>query len=88
MKYPIISYRDKKVGFSPPQCEQSETAAIRGFAYAINSRDGMMNFAPNDYELYKIGSFDTDTGLIVPESIPVLLVSGSSVFGGAYAAEK
>lgn len=80
MKYPIISYKDNKVGFMPPQCEQSEVAAIRGFSYALNSKDGIMNFAPSDFDLYKVGFFDTETGLIEAFT-PVMLCSGSSVYG-------
>lgn len=80
MKYPIFSYRDVKVGFLPPQCEQSEQAAVRGFAYAINSKDGIMNFSPKDFDLFKVGEFDTDNGQVT-SCIPELVVSGTSVYG-------
>lgn len=81
MKYPIVSYRDQKVGFMPPQCEQSVTSAIRGFAYAINSREGIMNYSPNDFDLFRVGDFDTETGKITALDAPEHLMSGSSVFG-------
>lgn len=80
MKYPIYTYRDLKVGFMPVQCDQSDQSAIRGFSYAINGQTGMMNFAPKDFDLYKVGEFDTETGVIEP-CVPTLLVSGASVFG-------
>lgn len=78
MKYPMYCYRDTKVGFMPPQCDQSEQAAIRGFSYAINGNDGMMNYSPRDFDLYKVGEFDTETGTI-NGCMPVLIVSGESV---------
>ena len=80
MKYPMYSYRDVKVGFGSPICDMSDQSAVRGFAYAINNKDGMMNFSPKDFDLYKVGMFDTEKGVIVPEKVPVLVVSGMSVF--------
>lgn len=80
MKYPIYSYRDSKVGFMPPQCDQSDASAIRGFAYAINGNNGMMNYAPKDFDLFKVGEFDTDTGSIIA-CVPVQIASGASVYG-------
>lgn len=80
MKYPIYSYRDTKAGFGNPVCDMSDQTAIRGFSFAINNRDGLMNYAPKDFDLYKIGTFDTEKGVITPEQIPILVVSGSSVY--------
>lgn len=80
MKYPLFSYRDSKVGFGMPVVDQNDSAAIRGFSYAVNGRDGIMNFSPGDFDLYKIGVFDTEKGVIEGQT-PELVVSGSSVFG-------
>ena len=82
MKYPMFCYRDNKVGFMMPQCDQSDQSAIRGFAFAVNNHDGMMNFAPQDFDLYKIGEFDTDTGKVNP-CTPVLIISGVSALASA-----
>lgn len=80
MKYPVYSYRDNKVGFGSPVIDQNDNCAIRGFSYAINNHDGLMAFSPADFDLYKIGDFDTHSGMLIP-CTPVLIVSGSSVFG-------
>ena len=80
MKYNIYSIRDKKVGFGFPHVDQSDTSAIRGFAYAVN-QEGLMNYSPDDFELYRIGVFDTDKGTVVSVDIPELIVSASSVIG-------
>lgn len=81
MKYPMYSVRDVKAGFMPPTCDQSDQSAIRGFSYSINGNTGLMNFAPKDFDLYKVGEFDTDKGCIIPISPVVLVCSGGSVFG-------
>lgn len=80
MKYPVFSYRDKLVGFGSPVVDQNDVSAVRGFSYAINNSDGIMNFQPDNFELYKIGVFDTDKGTIYALDIPELIVSGSAVF--------
>lgn len=80
MVYPVYSYRDNKVGFMPVQCDQNDATAIRGFAYAINGNSGVMNFSPKDFDLYKVGEFDTETG-VFKSCVPVLIVSGESVIG-------
>lgn len=82
MKYPIYAVRDIHVGFNQPMTDLNDNCAIRNFTYAINNpQNGVMNFSPKDYDLYKIGEFDTDTGLIDHEPVPVLIVTGQSVFG-------
>lgn len=81
MKYPVFSYRDTKVGFMPAQCDQTEQAAIRGFAYAVNGNDGIMNFSPKDFDLYKVAEFDTETGVMTGFDVPVLVASGESMIG-------
>lgn len=81
MKYPIFSYRDNKVGFLSPFVDQNEESAIRGFSFALNSNDGVMGFAPADFDLYCLGYFDSEKGTI-DSNLPNLVVSGSSVVGG------
>lgn len=82
MKYPIYAVRDIHVGFNAPMTDINDQVAIRNFTYAINNpNNSVMNFVPKDYDLYKIGEFDSDTGLIASESVPILIVTGSSVFG-------
>lgn len=80
MIYPIFSYRDNKVGFGAPIIDQNEAAGVRGFSYAVNAHEGIMNFSPADFDLYKIGTFDSEKGVI--EAItPELVCSGTSVYG-------
>lgn len=81
MKYPIYSYRDAKAWFGQPMIDNNDESAIRGFAYAINNATGIMSFSPSDFDLYKIGIFDSEKGTVEPVQPIQLVVSGSSVFG-------
>lgn len=78
MNYSMYSVRDLKTTFGNPFLEKNDAAAIRGFTYAINSGNELMHFRPGDYDLYKIGEFDPETG-IIEDGFPKLVVSGSSV---------
>lgn len=79
MTYDIYSYRDKVTGFGMLMLDQNEASAIRGFTYAVNGKYDLMAFKPSDFDLYRVGKFDADTGVIVPELIPVMIVNGESV---------
>ncbi len=81
MKYPVFSIRDNKVGFQPQLLvEQNDASAVRGFSYAVNN-EGLMNYSPSDFELFKLGFIDTESGIFDPINPPVCVVTGSSVFG-------
>lgn len=79
MIYPVYSIKDHKVGYMPPTVDQNDGSAIRNFSYAVNS-GGIMNYSPNDFDLFKIGDFDDEKGKMIG-IVPELVVSGSSVFG-------
>lgn len=81
MKYPMYSIRDNKVCFGAPFIEQNDASAVRGFSQAINSGNGTMNYCPADFDLFKVAEFDADSGIVEAVPVPVLIVSGNSVFG-------
>lgn len=74
----IYSVRDVNVGFNQPFCDVNDDAAIRGFAYAVNNSD-IMAFTPKDFDLYRIGEFQNDTGMI-ESCLPELVIHGTEVF--------
>lgn len=80
MIYPIYCYRDKKAGFNAPYTDINDNVAQRNFAYAVNNND-TMGFAASDFDLYRIGNFDTDSGMITPETVPVFIADGFSCMG-------
>lgn len=80
MIYPVYCVRDNKVGFQPQLLlEHSNESAKRGFAYAINN-EGLMNYSPKDFDLYKVGTFDTEKGKI-ESCVPEIITQGFAVIG-------
>lgn len=79
MKYDIYSYRDKVTGFGLLMLDVNEQSAVRGFTFAVNGKYDLMTFKPSDFDLYRVGTFDNNTGVISAESIPVMICNGESV---------
>lgn len=74
MIYPVFCMRDLKVGFLSPTVDQNDQTAIRNFSYAVNGNNSMMNYSPGDFQLYKVGTFDSQKGTILP-LVPIELVA-------------
>lgn len=79
MKYGIYVIKDSKVAFDVPFCDTNDQSAVRGFTFAINRPDQMMNANPNDYFLFKVGEFDNENGKIKAIT-PDLICSGIDVY--------
>lgn len=77
MIYPVYSIRDNKAGtFDPPVIAANDYVIQRNLAEQIISGNyRIINFAPSDFDLYRIGDFDLDKGVLIPK-IPVELVAG------------
>lgn len=73
MKYNIYSVRDVYNGFSVPVCDHNDKSAIRNFRVSLNSVSDVVR---RDYDLFRIGVYDVDTGVISPEEHPVLVFRG------------
>lgn len=81
MKYPVYTIRDVKVGFDTQFMVQiNDDAAIRAFNMAINNPGTMLAFVPSDFELYKIGEFETDNGYFEPCPVPQFMIGGVDVY--------
>lgn len=66
--------------FGNPIFFQSDAAANRIFMTEIRgSSDSLLSKSPKDFDLYRVGSFDTDTGVFKPEASPVLITAGRNV---------
>lgn len=81
MTYGVYAFRDNKTSFGQIWTDRSDEAAKRGFAMMINNPDGIMGFAPADFDLFKIGEFDTETGQLDPVWPIEFLVTGTAVIG-------
>lgn len=80
MKIGIYCVRDNVNGFVQPTFDVYEANQVRQFTYAVN-QPGMMNFKPEDFSLYVVGSYDSDTG-IVESCEPRLIVHAVDVYRG------
>lgn len=60
----IYAIRDLKTGFLAPTLDQNDAIAKRSFMFALN-RPGTLEYSnAQDYDLFKIGEYDNDTGII------------------------
>lgn len=70
MKLIAVSIRDAKtMAWGPPMMMRTPGEALRSFADEVNSGRGesMIALHPEDFEMFQIGAFDTDTGEMLPE---------------------
>lgn len=72
MKVGMYSIKDSLVGFGYPFVQVSDPVAVRSFAAVASDERGDICKKPGDYDLYRVGSFDTDSGAIIP-SEPVFV---------------
>lgn len=80
MIYNVYSIRDEKVAFQNVFHDVNDESALRGFSYAVNN-GGLINYAPADFSLYRVGTFDSESGAIAPVSPLVLIAHGSDCVG-------
>lgn len=78
MVYNVYSIRDTFTGFGQIFLEQSDPVAVRGFRFALSKKDSAMFTDPKDFDLMRIGSFDTDTGMLTSIN-PVTVCSAFSL---------
>lgn len=64
MKYNLYTIKDAASRFMFPMAIESDPLAIRTFVNALRS-DEMKN-DKKDYDLYQIGTYDSDRGVVVP----------------------
>ena len=79
MTYGVYSFRDNKVGFGQIWYDANDEVAKRGFAMMMTNSDGIMGFAPGDFDLFKIGEFDSETGQLDSVWPIQFIVSGRAV---------
>lgn len=76
MKLKMFSIRDCKAElYNPPSYFHNEGQATRQFSDAINNPETPYGQHPEDYTLFRIGTYDDETAEITPES-PIALGVG------------
>jgi len=80
MKLNVYSVFDVKAAvYANPFYMPNDLVAIRGFTGAVNSPDSMLYKHPEDYMLYRLGSFNDSIGLLEAENPPVCICTAASV---------
>lgn len=85
MLYNVYSIRDVKTGFMTPTIEVNDDTAIRNFSHAVVNSDNILFSFAKDFALYRIGSFDSDSGVLSSENLPKLVYEAAEAirnFGG------
>jgi hypothetical protein len=77
----VFAVRDSAVGgFMNPFVAPAVGLAARSFADEVNRPDTPLNAHPEDYELFELGEFDSDSGRINAHPSPVSISRGKEVF--------
>lgn len=80
MIYGVYAIYDSAANvFTAPTIDISDASAVRSFQQAIANSGSVMNFKPDDFSLFQVGTFDVETGELAPFTPPSRLVVGSDV---------
>ena len=79
MKFGVYAIRDSKSGFMTPTFEPNDAVAMRNFTHAVLNSSSVLTSHAEDFTLFKIADFDSDTGHITPFELVVELMNGASV---------
>lgn len=79
MIYGVYAIKDAKTSFMPCNVDYNDASAIRNFEHAVMAPDSLMRSHPADYTLYRLGSYNTDSGIIVSEADPQQIADAASV---------
>ena len=71
-------YDEKLEAYNRPFFLISDGVAIRAFQDEINNKESELSKHPEDYDLYKIGEYNEETGNITPNE-PVLIGTGKAL---------
>lgn len=70
MKLNAYSIRDQHIAFNLPWFARTHGEAERKFQDLINDKQSYVSKYPEHYDLYWIGEFDDETGVITPMDTP------------------
>jgi hypothetical protein len=80
----ITALRDVKGGFfHPPVPERSIAVAVRSLSDAVRDPKNYLSKHPEDFQLYQIGSYFDDHGVIDTFTSPVLICELETLKPGA-----
>lgn len=75
----LYAIKDVKSGFSDPCVQVNDAVAARSFERQVPHMADELGIPVSDFQLWRVGQFDVDAGMLVPDT-PVLLLDGASLF--------
>lgn len=76
MLYGVYVVRDIKSTFMTPTVDINDNVAVRNFAHAIQTSGTVISSHKEDFELYKVGIYDNETGFIDKFDVRELIAEG------------
>jgi hypothetical protein len=78
MNINAYSVKDAKSGtFGNPYYAQNDALAARSFEQASNDPNTTINAYPEDFSLYRVGSFNDESGEFKPEPQPQFITNAT-----------
>lgn len=79
MKLVLISIFDRKArAFGNVQCFVNEPVALRQISSTLKQAENVLSAHPEDFEVHRLGTMDTDTGVVEGDSAHICDVSSLS----------
>lgn len=69
----IYAIKDAKSTFMPCTVDVNDATAVRNFEHAVRLKDSILSSHPNDFALFRVGSFDNETGIVTAPIVPEFL---------------
>ena len=79
MIFGVYAIRDVRTGFLSPTVEVNDAVAIRNFSHGVMRSDTTLHTFAGEYDFYKIGTYDSESGKLEPISPVEFLCAASSV---------
>jgi len=78
----LAVYDEKAEAFAAPFFQQSDVLALRAFMAAARDPESLLYKFPRDYGLYKLGTYDDNTGRFENLERPLQLMSAQQAQAG------
>lgn len=75
----FYALKDVKSGFSDPCTQPNDAVAARSFERQIPHMSDELGIPVSDFQLWRIGQFDVDSGMLIPGT-PELILDGATLF--------
>lgn len=75
----LYAIKDVKSGFSDPCTQVNDAVAVRAFVLQVPRLADDLDIPLSDFQLWRIGQLDVDSGMLIPDTLELLL-DGATYF--------